>query len=178
MSETKQVFGTEKTDQEYLKETLHYHPCSGLFFKLSSPSIAAGRPHPKGYIQITLEGKSFLAHRLAWVYVNGYWPENQIDHINCIKTDNRIENLREATNSENHMNKPIQSNNKSGFKGVHYAVNNSKWVAYIQIPKGHKDIGKRTTNRIHLGSFLTKDEAVKARLEAESLYHKDFARAS
>jgi len=172
------VFDTLESDQEYLKETFNYNPFTGLFYKLSDPLIIAGHSHPKGYVQICIKGKSYLAHRLAWLYTKGRWPKDQIDHINCIKSDNRIENLREATNTENHQNKSLQSNNKSGFKGVHYAVNKDRWVAYIKIPKGHEDIGKRITNRIHLGSFKTKDAAIKVRREAELKYYKDFARAS
>jgi hypothetical protein len=178
MSETREVFNTLKSDQEYLKDMFSYNPSTGAFIRKSNPDAEAGSPHPKGYIHITVNGKKYLAHRLAWVYMTGSWPSDQIDHINCIKSDNRIDNLREATNSENHQNKPLQSNNKSGFKGVHYAVNKDRWVAYIKIPKGHEDIGKRVTNRIHLGSFKTKDAAIKVRREAELKYHKDFARAS
>ena len=64
----------------------------------------AGTINTRGYVHILVCGRKYLAHRLAWFYVHGTWPLAQIDHINMVKTDNRISNLREATNSQNHGN--------------------------------------------------------------------------
>jgi hypothetical protein len=86
---------------------------------------------------------SYLAHRLAWAFVNGEFPKSDIDHVNGIKTDNRIENLRLATRSENQCNRGKHANNKSGFKGVNWNQSVKKWAARCMVN------GKRT----HIGYF-------------------------
>lgn len=73
-----------------------------------------------GYVQIKISGKLYHAHRLAWLYVYGYMPEKEIDHINRIRDDNRIANLREATSQLNSLNTGIYKNNTSGSKGIYY----------------------------------------------------------
>jgi hypothetical protein len=105
---------------------------------------------------VKVEGISYLAHRLAWAFVNGEFPESDIDHANGIKTDNRIENLRLATRSENQCNRGKHSNNKSGFKGVNWNREAKKWAARCMVK------GKRT----HIGYF---DNAVLAALAYQQL---------
>jgi len=111
--------------QERLKHLLHYNPDTVVFTWLSKPSrrinsgSIAGRIKPKkGYVEIGISGRIYLAHRLAWLYIYGTWPKEQVDHINGIRNDNRIKNLRLATTSQNQWNKKMQKNNTSGIKGV------------------------------------------------------------
>ena len=140
--------------QNELKNQLTYNHDTGLFTKtLKTPKIftnkICGCLTAQGYIVIVLNKISYKAHRLAWFYVNGKWPVKQIDHINGIKNDNRIINLREATNSENQKNRGKQSNNTSGYKGVSFHKLSNKWIA------------KATLNGIknHIGLFVTPEQA-------------------
>lgn len=95
---------------ERLKALLEYEPETGAF-RWKSPTnqrirrgIATGRVGTKGYLYIGIDRKSYMAHRLAWLYVHGHWPLEQIDHINRIKTDNRIANLRDVPDAINKLN--------------------------------------------------------------------------
>ena len=106
-----------------------------------------------GYLHGTIFGKSYSAHRVAWTIFYGRWPECELDHINRDKLDNRIDNLRDVSKSQNMENVGISSRNKSGVVGVHFYEQTKRWRA--------------TYKTEHLGYFLTKDEAVKARYEAE-----------
>lgn len=89
----------EKLTQKYLKEILYYNPFTGIFIwkryrsRFVKPGDIAGTKVKYGYIHIGIDGKIYKAHHLAWLYIHGYFPENQIRHINHIKDDNRIENL-------------------------------------------------------------------------------------
>lgn len=131
-------------DQHVLKEHLNYDSDTG-FLDWISPSgngdskSLAGCEHHTGYIYIRLGGSIYPAHRLAWLYMTGKWPENQIDHINGIKNDNRFCNLREATMSNNMMNRGIFKNNTSGFKGVSYK--GKKWRARCTVNKKQYNLG-------------------------------------
>lgn len=124
----------------------------------------AGRISQKGYIQISLYGRRYSAHRVAWLLYYGNWPKNFIDHINLNKSDNRICNLREATGSQNQHNRLAQHNNTSGYKGVSFNKFAKKWVAYI----GDKGI------RHHIGYFQTAEEAHLAYCRVAKDKHKGF----
>lgn len=113
--------------------------------------------HARGYIAGALLGKAYLAHRVVWLFETGSWPVDQLDHINGDRTDNRFENLREVTNTENSKNKAITKRNKSGFQGVFWNPKIKRWNANI-------GLNSRTKN---LGHFLTKEEAIAARKNAE-----------
>jgi len=127
---------------ERLRELLDYEPATGLFtWKANRGGKAkigsvAGNVITSGYIQITIDRKMYVAHRLAFLYMKGEWPrKEQVDHINRIKTDNRWCNLREASRLENLMNTGIRCTNTSGRKGVSWSKSKSKWMVQIQHDK-------------------------------------------
>ena len=130
-----------------LKEKVVYFPESGVFIRKSNSKII-GVVGERGYIRIWLRGRQYLAHRLAWLYVHGEWPDC-IDHINHNNKDNRISNLRGVTRQENLKNKLKYKNNKSGVSGVHWASAANKWRARIVVNK----------KALHLGYFDDVDEA-------------------
>jgi hypothetical protein len=134
-------------NQEELKRNLSYDPNTGLFTRLIvhcnrvKVGSVAGTNTTRGYVDIRLYGKLYKAHRLAWLYITGKWPQAQIDHINGIKTDNRWENLREATPQENLRNLGIRSRNTSGFKGVSFCKRSNKWRASASVDNKYKHLG-------------------------------------
>ena len=142
-------------EHSYLTSILTYSPETGEFqWAAPRPKVKVGQKagylkKNKGYIYIEIDGKSYSAHRLAWFYVTGNMPIDQIDHINRNKSDNRFENLREATHGQNRANS--KSTNKHGLKGVRllpWMKNAGKcWQAEI------------THNKkvIYLGCFATKE---------------------
>tara|TARA_R110000787_G_scaffold257554_1_gene362724 strand:- start:18 stop:554 length:537 start_codon:yes stop_codon:yes gene_type:complete len=112
-----------------------------------------------GYLQGSVFNIIYKTHRVAWALHYGEWP-NVIDHINRVKSDNRISNLRSVTHSENLRNASMPSTNTSGHVGVFWLKNRSKWRAYIKINQ----------KQINLGVFPDKDDAIKARKVAEAKY--------
>lgn len=126
----------------------------------------AGYTTPQGYICITIRRRNYMAHRLAWMYMTGKWPREQIDHINGTKGDNRFANLREATHAENQRNAGPNRNNKSGRKGVSWNRQNRKWHAQI----------KRNGKTHHLGVFDNVEDAAEAYRSAALELHREFAR--
>lgn len=145
-----------------LKELLNYDALTGKFYHKTNQGKArvgdeAGTINKKGYLIIGLDGMSYRAHRLAWLFYYGFLPDKQIDHIDHNKLNNAIVNLRIVSNQENHKNMPLQKNNKSGCAGVGWQESTNKWRAYIKV-KGKS---------IHLGLFDTKEEAIKRRRHAE-----------
>ena len=121
-----------------LRRIFDYDPETGHFTWVvkTHPKVTigkiAGRRDRKGYIEIKVHNRFYRAHRLAWLYVYGEWPRDQIDHINGVRDDNRISNLREATSAQNCSNKGMSKNNTSGFKGVSWYKPTSKWGARIR----------------------------------------------
>jgi len=128
--------------QQELKELLHYNPETGIFTRKTKVNrnkvigSIAGTTDFHGYVAIAIDGKKYKAHRLAWLYMYGKFPDNCIDHINNITTDNRIVNLRDATLSQNQCNKKINVNNSSGVRVFDSAPNKLKvpYVSYITLP--------------------------------------------
>ena len=111
--------------QAELKENLIYFPDDGIFmWKVSRRSAKAntiaGGGNKKGYIMIGLNQKQYFAHILAWLYVTGEYPKGDLDHIDGNKQNNSFSNLREATRSQNCMNRKKASNNTTGYKGVSF----------------------------------------------------------
>jgi len=141
-----------------------YNPVTGIFTnKIFRGTQAlkgevAGCLNGDGYWQIQVKEEKYLAHRLAWLYVHGYFPENDLDHRDKIKHHNWIKNLREATKSCNAKNSKVYINNASGITGVYWNKHAKKWMVRIQ-DKNHK--------RIYLGIFESLLEAAKARYAAE-----------
>ena len=152
--------------QARLKELLHYCPESGLFTWLMSKGQRglkgkiAGSCRVDGYLAIQIDGIKHLSHRLAFLYMEGCLPKNQVDHENHTRADNRWCNLRHATNSINQKNTSKQRNNSSGVTGVSWQNATSKWAAYISID------GKRK----HLGLYNNLLIAVWVRKNAEREY--------
>lgn len=153
--------------QQYLLEILDYNPDTGVFtnrFTRSNNSKVGqivGTKCDSGYVRITIKEKTYLIHRLAWFYVHGYFPTKHLDHINGIKDDNRIANLREATGSENNQNMAMKRSNTSGFIGVNWCKKSKKWESRI------RHDGKRT----RLGYYDTPQEAYAAYLKAKLELH-------
>lgn len=145
-------------------ELFNYDPATGIFINKTTSNgrslkgSVAGSLSTNGYWRIGVKGKSYKAHRLAWLYVYGYMPEHGLDHRNRIRSDNWIDNLREATHSCNMKNSKIQSNNISGITGVCWHKGAKKWRVEIQ---------DKNLKPIYLGIFAFKLEAAKARYEAE-----------
>ena len=121
----------------------------------------AGCQNTNCYLQIRVDRRLYLAHRLAWLYVHGRWPNAELDHRNGVRTDNRIENLREATRSENCQNIGRSPRSATGHKGVYCRPDKKKWWARIQLS------GKKH----YLGSFDSLDAAVEARSRAKAELH-------
>lgn len=127
----------EKPTQERLKELFHYCLDTGVFTRLvtvnkrAKAGDVAGAVMQKGYLFIGVDMGRYLAHRLAWVYVHGYWPEHEIDHINHQPGDNRICNLREVSHHCNSKNQKMKRSNKSGISGVSQDRRRGVWRVYI-----------------------------------------------
>ena len=133
--------------QAELKSYLHYNPETGIFTWLHTRSNralkgnSAGTISHRGYIHISINGKAYQAHRLAWLYVYGEFPKNDIDHINMVKDDNRIANLRNVSRAENSRNRKISTKNSSGFPGVSFSKIKNRFIAKISIENKLKYLG-------------------------------------
>lgn len=153
-----------------LKELLDYDPDTGIFtWKVwrGGSAVAgsvAGNIDSHGHRQIKIDQIRYMAHRLAWLYFYGQLPNEEIDHINTIKNDNRINNLRMATHSQNMMHRGKNNNNTSGYKGVFWLKCASKWMAIIRVNR----------KRIYLGLFDSPFKAHEAYCEAAKLHHGVF----
>lgn len=156
---------------ERLKQQVRYDPTTGQFTWRSaragvSHGAVAGCANNNGYVRINILRQAYYAHRLAWFYMTGIWPDHSIDHINSDPSDNRWSNLRPATHSQNLMNVAIRSDNTSGVKGVSWHKQMRKWRAFITVD------GRMQ----HLGLFDSIEDATKARQHAAKQFHGDFAR--
>lgn len=156
---------------DYLRSILSYDPDTGIFRWRASVSnrsagALAGTYNPKGYLRISINDRAFSAHRLAWLYVTGKWPNLQIDHVNRNPADNRIANLQEATPAQNSANKRRHKENHSGLRCAYPSHRKSKpWASRI-------GTGRRY---IHLGHFDTPEEAHAAYVAASAKFHGDFS---
>lgn len=150
--------------QEELKELLRYDFQTGDFTWIVTrkghikEGTVAGCLDGKGYLRIGINYKMYAAHRLAFLYMEGYWPENGIDHLDRNTQNNSWCNLRETSQSCNVKNSKVSSRNSSGVIGVSFHKGRQKWEAYISLSN------KR---RQHLGWFDSIRDAVVARYHAE-----------
>ena len=163
---------------EKARDTLNYNSDTGIFTwrVINSNRVKigweAGARNSNGYriigMAINGKGRRLLAHRIAWFIINGSLP-NMIDHINGIKDDNSISNLRSCTNQQNSLNKSKQSNNTSGFKGVCWRKDTRKWKAEIC----------HNGKSISLGCFDCPKEASKVyEIKAKELFGEFYAEKS
>ncbi len=154
--------------QSELKKQLSYSKETGIFTRLVSntPTVSVGdvagskETHPetgKTYVRVRVNNKRYLAHKLAWFYSYGKWPTNLIDHIDGDSTNNRIDNLRQASPQENCRNRRMPVNNTSGFCGVVWHKRDHVWQASIRLGGNVKK---------HLGCYRHIGDAIKARKEA------------
>ena len=171
---------------EFLRQILTYNPETGelvwlkrseAFFKRAVDAHSWNLQHANrrafktffhGYLHGNIFKKHYYAHRLAWALHYGEWPAGQIDHINGVRSDNRIENLRDVSHSENQKNTKLRHDNKAGAPGIDWKKNASAWR--VRVSRG----GKRHV----VGYFKTLDDAVFARKEAQSqaAYHANHGR--
>lgn len=155
--------------QAELKKVLHYHPKTGLFtWKVHRISnrvgSVAGTHTYKGYTQIKIKGRCYRAGRLAILYMEGEFPEGQVDHLNRVRDDDRYCNLRKCSQSTNMRNIDTARNNTSGVKGVGWCNTHNKWVAKIIVGNKFK----------WLGYYIHKVDAVCARYAAEQCLELDY----
>jgi hypothetical protein len=154
--------------QTRLKELLNYDSDTGIFTWIKQRNSrtkigsVAGCKQSDGYIRIWIDYKPYSSHRLVWMYVYGELPKKDLDHVNKVKDDNRIVNLRLATKQENKQNHSTpQSNNKSGYLGVSWNKRAKKWKAQIQMNGKVK----------YLGLFKYSKEAYEVYLKAKRELH-------
>ena len=159
--------------QARLKEVPHYDPDTGVFThrvtrvgRGTQAGQVAGCVDERGYVKIGLFYKRYWAHRLAWFYMTGAWPQYEIDHINGDKSDMRWCNLRAATLSQNRVNVGRLANNTSGYKGVHWSKAAQKWQARIE----WQGVS------YYLGIYVKIEDAHMAYALAAERLHKEFAR--
>jgi hypothetical protein len=153
-----------------LKKHLTYDAESGIFIRNISlcGKVRVGDicnyKSKEGYILIRVNNIQYKAHRLVWLYIHGYFPPDIIDHINGIRDDNRLVNIRLATRQQNNMNSNIQKNNKSGYKGVCWHKDSSKWIAQASVNNKSK----------YLGIYDTPEEASQVYIKFVKNIHKEF----
>jgi hypothetical protein len=158
---------------EELREMLVYDPETGVFTwrvmrGKARVGAKAGNKNGFGYIVIMVRHRNYRAHRLAWLYVHGEWPAEEIDHRNGDPSDNRLTNLRLATRSQNIANTRLRIDTTSGVKGVTWNKRDGNWMAQIRVN------GKQ----IFLGYFDAIEDAAEAYRIASKEHFGDFANTS
>ena len=158
-----------------LKDIWNYDPRTGVFRwkvhasrKCRAGTIAGSNKEARYgscYIELCYKQERYLAHRVAWAFVNGDWPSLDIDHKNGDKADNRIANLRLATRSQNIAHKSVNAHSLTGVKGVYRDKRDGRFYPYLDTKHG----------RVALGGFASLDAAGKAREIAEKRYWKEFS---
>lgn len=166
----KRKYNEEGLTRDRVRELLNYDPKTGKFtWRVRTSNRikvgdVAGVKGLNGYIFLSIDNHKLLAHRVVWYYVHGKWPPECIDHINGVRDDNRLENLRLATVSQNATNGVLRATNTSGYRGVSWSKAKQKWVASIT----------KERKQMKLGYFKTKEDAHFAYLEAARQMHGDF----
>jgi hypothetical protein len=159
-----------------LLELLHYDPVSGVFtYRIDRPAgrntrlageVAGNVNKVSGYVCIGLDGEQFYGHRLAWFYMTGAWPEDEVDHRDLVRSNNAWINLRPATKGQQRFNQAARVDNRSGFKGV------------SPTPEGRFKAKIKVAGRnINLGHFDTAELASAAYEAAAKTHAGEFARS-
>lgn len=163
-----EMTSTVNLDQARLKQVLNYDPLTGVFTRLEAPGnrtdligSTAGSPNRFGYIRISVDARSYLAHRLAFLFMTGSWPAEVVDHVNGHKGDNRWSNLRQATQAQNLRNR---STGRGGVPKNVYSDGN-KWVVRFNINGAMKSYG----------SYATLAEAAAVATKVRADLHGEFA---
>ncbi|EIR6865519.1 HNH endonuclease [Salmonella enterica] len=152
--------------QEILKSILSYDHITGIFTRIhsgggvKSGDVCSYVIPSTGYIATRVFGKLYTAHRLAWLYHYGEWPDGEIDHIDRCRTNNAISNLRCVTISINAHNTKVRSDNNTGYKGVYYYKSRDKYWAYFCL----------NNKRVSLGYHETAEMANEAVINAKRLH--------
>ena len=154
--------------QEYVRQVFNYKD-GDLFWNIKPNTRVrigdkAGSQDAKGYLYLSLDRKKYPVHHIVFLYFNGYLPK-MIDHIDNIKNNNKIENLREATYSQNNRNVLLRKDNKSGIKNVFFEKWTKKWKVMLRID------GKRKC----FGRYSDVDLAELVAIEARNKYHGEYA---
>lgn len=159
----------ETITQEEVRRIFQYDAETGMMVwkepnaRCVKAGDAAGNLTPQGYRCVMILGRGYMVHRIAWLYTFGKFPIDCIDHINGVKDDNRLCNLREATPLQNCGNRRVPSrNNTSGFLGAFYDKQRCKWTAKIRVNGKLKALGR----------FKTPEEAHQRYLEAKRQFHE------
>jgi hypothetical protein len=155
---------------EEVKQLFDYHPDGFLIWKIKSsfktyPGYVAGSPNASGYSQVSYKSKKYKTHRLIWIW-HGYKLDDEIDHIDGNKLNNKIENLRAVKKNQNQWNSKIRIDNKSGVKGVLWHKRDCKWSVSLRVNKKAR----------HFGYYKDLEFAQLVAEEARSLYHGEYAR--
>ena len=166
---------SQKISQSELKSVLSYDPDTGIFRWLARVSIRisinkiAGSSNGNGYIRLKIYGVKYHAHRLAFLYMTGSFPPDEVDHIDGDRSNNRWGNLRSVSHGDNCKNQRPREKAIQAPVGVHWDRSRSKWMASIKLAGGSK----------HLGRFDEISDAIEARKVAEQKYsfHENHGRA-
>ena len=153
---------------DQLKAAVIYDPEDGSFVRADGvrKGMVAGRALPSGYRVIQIKKRQYYEHRLAWLWMTGEWPKNQVDHIDGDKPNNKWANLRAATCAQNNWNKGKTKRSSTGLKGVTYHQRDRKWQAMIMASR----------NAVYLGQFDCPAAASFAYQIAADKAHKQFSR--
>ena len=170
-------------DMETLNQMLSYCPSTGdltwkpraddayraTWWNAVMAGKKAGSAHSGGYLRLMIDGAHHMAHRVIWKMMHGFDPV-QVDHINGVSSDNRLENLRDVSHQINSKNRKLYRNNTSGIPGLMFHTRDNVWVAKIGVR------GKQ----VQLGSFCTKEEGIAAIIAAHVLldYHENHGRSA
>lgn len=154
-----------------VKDGLAYDPIAGVFVNTEKRSqrtkiggFAGNKRSLDGYCVLRFNSALTRSHRLAWYFVNGEWPPQEVDHKNRCRSDNRIANLRMATRAENNQNTTVRVDNKTGVRGVHYRAKSKRYIAQICINGRPK----------HIGTFTTLASAAEAYRDIAARLHGEF----
>jgi hypothetical protein len=156
-------------EQEVLKMLVNYDPTTGIFTWIVDGRLTRKGEQvgwlDNGYIRCKIMGKTYRAHRLAFIYMLGREAYGHIDHIDTIRSNNRWDNLRENMQVVNPWNRGLQTNNSSGVKGVHWDKRKNRFIAQIQVHGKKKQVG----------AYSTVEEATQAIRAYRELVHEEFA---